>query len=438
MPQSNLEPFKENIDLKEISGIIDSSHYPKPRWMLNESIREHTWLLSKVGFDPSFHEKYKNKARKLCFDRTVARGESLTDQINLPLLTDIQNSLLYLDITGKITRPSRVSDILLSATHLIHHANELRHARKEIPVRSLEQIKFEELKDYLLSFGVDRQCFDTNLEVILERWDSQREIDWNWLEFESKLTTRKFASLKHKLISYLTANNYAFKYQKNYNREFEKANTRDFDLDLDLVPNEKTISNEISKLEALHTARPAQRYKFRHSPSKLFSSGRTIFDEMQESVKTPLMPVDVALHALSSSLHFARVYGPPLRQYLSNLNKSELERIDELKLASSTSYHHFSDIKDYAYKITKIPAALEDLNITSWGGKNDKDELNSSDLKQGMSACLAVTLYTAAIWILLASFTTGRTTSLQTLRPDLVNPPSKMPDFFYTFAPLQG
>lgn len=69
------------------------------------------------------------------------------------------------------------------------------------------------------------------------------------------------------------------------------------------LASQSTISNEISKLEAFFTARTAQKYKFQYSPMKLFSVGRTIFDEMIDRVKTPLMPISLSLHTTSSALH---------------------------------------------------------------------------------------------------------------------------------------
>ena len=418
MSKTNLNAIKEHIDPKSISEILDRSYYPKPRWMVNESVRDHVWKMSKLGFDPKFHEENIKDASSLSFARKVAPGELLTDQINLPLLTDIQNSLLYLDIIGKVTRPKRISDILIATTHLIFHTNELRHLRNEKPIRSLEMIKFVELKDYLHSFSVDRKIFDTSIELILDRWKSKNEIDWEWLRREKNLTTREFASLKNKLVRQLSAMDSDFGPSQHYTREFEKANERYFDVDFDLFPKEKTISNEISKLEALNTARPAQKYKFRHTPRSSFSSGRTIFEEMLETEKTSLMPVQVSLHALSSALQFARIYGRSISQYISDLDKFELNRILELDLAPSTSMHYLASIKEYAYKNTQVPTALRDLNITSWGGHNDGKKLSPTNIKHEMSVCSAVKLYTAAVWILLASFTAGRTTSLQTLRRD--------------------
>lgn len=44
--KSNLSPIKERIDPNELLETIVNSSYPKPRWMLNESINDKTWYLS--------------------------------------------------------------------------------------------------------------------------------------------------------------------------------------------------------------------------------------------------------------------------------------------------------------------------------------------------------------------------------------------------------
>lgn len=412
--KSNLSPIKERIDPNDLLETIVNSSYPKPRWMLNESINDKTWYLSKVGINLTFYKGNINKAQKFEFKQKIADNEYLTDKINEALLIDIRNSLLYLDTTGKITRPARISDIAISVIHLIYHANEFRISKNEPLVRSLEQIKFKELKHYLLSFNVERDLFEKAVNFILIKWSSKSDINWSLIKTEFALTTREFKSLKYKVIKYLESKDDGFFSQMAYKREYNNACTREFDIDFDLYPSQSTISNEISKLEAFFTARTAQKYKFQYSPMKLFSVGRTIFDEMIDRVKTPLMPISLSLHTTSSALHFARVYGEPLRQYLSDLSKGEVNRIKELGIALSTSRQHSLKIKNYVYKTTKIPSALKPLIITSWE-KADVSKFDYSELRNGMSVNMAIRLYTAAIWILIASFSAGRATSLRTL-----------------------
>ena len=416
MAHSSLKPTKELVDPVELEHIVRNMCYPKPRWMQNESVDDDTWILFRVAFKPSNGSNNMANTDKLSFMRLISPDEYLTDQLWLPLLTDIRNSLLYLDVSGKITRPLRIRDVFVSATNLILHANELRQFSGKKPIRSLDQISFDDLKSFLLSFSVDRSVIEESLELILNNWDRKEDIDWELLKQNTGLTTRAFLSLKHSITQFLSANYDNFESPRKHLREYQNANTSKFDIDFDLVPKEKTISNMISELEALYFARPAQLYKFKHSPMSLFSSGRTIFEVMLEPQMTPLMPVMVSLHALSSALHYVRVYGPSLRQYLSGLNAAELARIENLGYAQSTCGHHKRDIQNFAFRNTKLPKSLEPLNITSWGLETAK--CDSSYWKNGMPVSVAVKLYVASMWILLASFSAGRLTSIHSLKRD--------------------
>lgn len=414
MSQNYSDKPKTLISENELIDILDNSLYPTPRWMMNDSVYDDEWLMAKVGHDAPTLISTKT-CHKLSFKRLISSGEYLTDKINEPLLTDIRNSLLYLDVTGRITRPKRVADILITATQLILHTNEIRHTDAKPLIRSLELIKFDDVKDYLLSFSVDRDTFERTLEFIGSRWDSAEKIDWNLLKLESHLTTRKFASVKHKINTYLKANDEILSRASHYNLEYPNANIRKFDIDTDLSPSEKTISNEISKLEALYTSRPAQKYMFRHSASTLFSSGKTIFPDMISSEKTKKMPVNVAHHALSHALHFARTYGPDLREYIVKLSESEKKSIDELNISKSNIRRNTQKIKEHAFKITKIPDSLKKLNIISWEGEGFEN-VEHNELRKGLSVGAALLLYIASMWILLASFSAGRLTSLLTLK----------------------
>ncbi|RLU01651.1 hypothetical protein [Ketobacter sp.] len=412
MSHISLNPAKELVSPSELEKIIQKALYPKPIWMLNNSVSDEIWLLSKVGFNPTYNKENNCGYEKMSFKRLVSPGEYLTDKNWKPLLEDIRSSLLYLNVTGKISRPARIRSILVTATSLLLHVNELRRANHSPTARTLEQIKFSELVDYLLSFQVNRNTFSKIESVIIDKWNSTQDIDWPQLKIESGLTTREFKSLRRKLTLHLKSNFQNLKFTRESLQKYPNANYNTFDINVDLAPKGKTISNTISQLEALYTSRPAQTYKFQHSPMKLFSSGQTIFDRMLEAQKTPLIPANVSLHALSSALRFARLYGQPLRQYLSELGKKEKSRIQELGIAPSTSRRYLTSIRCYTFNNTKIPTPLKDLNITSWTGEENGGKVSNSSI----SVCTAITLYTAAIWILLSSFTAGRTTSMLTLR----------------------
>jgi len=412
MENTSLAAHKEQ-DPEKLATIVETHCYPKPSWMLNESIFDTIWRVSITGFEVDY-SKNLNHGRDVSFAFQVSHNELLTDKTNQPLLEDLRNSLLYLNVKGKITRPERIADVLICACYLILHENELRRLKGQNPIRSLAEISFEHTKDYLMSFKVEKHVFDKSLDIILRRWGSKSEIDWDLLKQSNTLTTRQLHSLKHKLTKHLDNNHQGFQPSTSgYSRQYANACGITFDIDYDLAPKNKTISNEISKLHALYTARPSQKYKFRHSVQDLFSSGATIFDEMVESRKTPLMPVKTALHTISSALHFARTYGPSLRTYLSLLSKAEKALIDSHGAKKSAS--HLREFQRAAFESTSMPAPLKDLRITNWSYDYDLVVFNNN-FSNGIPVSVAVRLYTASIYILLASFSAARTKSLLTLR----------------------
>lgn len=416
MKKQFLNPAKEKIALSELQDIVATSNYPKPRWMLNESIYDTTWIMSKVGIDRNFFIENPKKASRHSFSRTVAPGVLLTDTSSMYLLKDMQNSLLFLDTIGKVTRPKRIVDITISAINLLLHVNELRSAKQQPTVLALDTIKYDELKDYLLAFGVNRETFEEGVKFIQKNWRSKEEIRWNLLQYHLRLTTRSFKSLKHKILKYLGSIDRNFLAPSFYQREYENANQFEFDVDFHLSPTRSTISNEISKLEALYTARSAQQHQFQHSPMTLFSNGDAIFSELRDREKTPLMPISVALHSLSSSLKFARTYGPSLRNYLSELSYAEVQMRLNSDRARSIYRLGTGSTQKQAFYNTAIPTSLESLNLASWNRDDESNIVDFKELRNNMSVGMALRLYTGAMWILLASFTAGRSTSLQTLK----------------------
>ncbi|WP_421866617.1 hypothetical protein [Motiliproteus sp.] len=414
MEHSGLSPHKERHDPSKIAEINERDCYPKPSWMLNSKVSDNVWILSKTGLELDYNENHDYGA-KLSFSKAISSTELLTDKANQPLLKDIRDSLLYLDLKGNITRPERIANILNTVCYLILHANEIQNKNNQKPIRSLAEISFEHLKDYLLSFEVERTVFDESLEFILSRWKSKPEINWILLKKSDSLTTRKFLTLKNKLSKYLDEHHEDFNHPSGYKRHYANACTHAFDLDFDLAPKFKTISNELSKLQALFIARPAQKYKFKHSSMDLFDNGNTLFDRMIEPNKTPLIPAQTTLHTISASLQFCRTYGESIREYFSDLSKAEKELINAQ--GSTASLESINEFKRIAYENTPIPSTLKDLNITSWGYEFYHD-VTEIDFNNGITFETAAKLYTASIWILICSFTSARAKSLLTLRRD--------------------
>jgi hypothetical protein len=417
----NYSPIKEVVEPEKIPKMAEESIYPQPRWMLNKSVHDTCWLLASNGMERSFYENNKVQIDKLNFNRIqVAPNEYLTDRANEALLSDIQHSILYLDVIGQITSPRRVHAIAISAANLIYHTNELRITENKPLIRSLSQIRHDDLKSYLLAFGVETSVFENTLSLILERYNHSTEIDWDYIKSSANITQRDLLSLKNRIISHLKENDilHAKVTQYKYTKQYGNANKKFIDPDDALMPKESTISNEISKIEALFSSKAAQKYPFQHSPMNLFKGGREIFRLLIEREKTALIPVDIALHTVSSALKFLREYAEPLHFFIDNIYKAEKEIIKSLGIAYTTAYGSYhSEIRSLAFERATIPKALNNLNITSWERLKDEMKIScQSDLKYGISIGMAVRLYIAAMWIAISSFVAARTTSLRTLK----------------------
>jgi len=405
--------FKELLGHTEEDKVIAQGDFPKPRWMINSSVKDDVWTLARTGF-PFSNEDSSGKTDRLSFHRLIAPGVYLTDSRYTTLKNDIRNSILYLNLIGRITRPLRSRAILITATNLALHANESRKKNNSPLIINLSEITINDIKDYLLSFNVTQTEFDACLNIIHGSYTKKSDVDWEYIQNRLAVTTRKLKSIKHKVTTYLAKNNVPF-------RSFIWEKREHFQASLDnvhfsLAPKEKTISNTISQIESLYVAKRAQKYKFRNSVMTIFSSGRAVLKTMMEPEKTQLIPVDIALHSLSNSLNFVRRFGPGLREYTSNLMSNEQNLISHYSYTGDTSSHLLKKLQDELFSTTNQPSSLKNLNIISVRDLNYGKPCRK--WKDGLGFGQAISLYCAAMWIILASFSAGRSTSLRSLRRD--------------------
>jgi len=405
--------FKELLNHNEEDKAIAQEDFPKPRWMINNSVKDDVWTLARTGF-PLSNEDRSGKTDSLSFHRLIAPGVYLTDSRYITLNKDIRNSILYLNLIGRITRPLRSRAILITATNLVLHANELRHKNNSPLIINLSEITIDDIKDYLLSFSVTQIEFDACLNIIHGSYTKKSDVDWEYIQTRLAVTTRKLKSIKHKVTTYLSKNYVPFRSLIWEKREHFQASLDNVHFSLD--PKEKTISNTISQIESLYVAKRAQKYKFSHSAMTIFSSGHAVFKTMLEPQKTKLIPVDIALHSLSNSLSFVRRFGPGLREYASNLMSNEKRLISHYSYTRDTSTHLLKKLQDELFSTTNQPSSLIDLNIVSVRNLDYGKPFNK--WKDGLTFAQAISLYCAAMWIILASFSAGRSTSLRSLRRD--------------------
>lgn len=94
--------------------LAESGQYPKPRWMLNDSIGDDEWHIARNGFDIPSTQPYKRESyRILSFHKEIALGELLTNTQNSELLHDLKISFLYLSFSDAVSRPQRFLGFLI-------------------------------------------------------------------------------------------------------------------------------------------------------------------------------------------------------------------------------------------------------------------------------------------------------------------------------------
>lgn len=400
---------------KKIEILNEKFTFQKPRWMLNESYNENEWLVAKNGFEIPLKPPYDTGIYfTLNFNKETCHHELLTDELNARLLTDIKNSLLYLSANDIITRTIGIKNVLISSINLINYSNEIRVKSKIPLIRKLDDISQEELTSYLQTFNINKEIFDEALIVLSAKTDENDVTDWNHLKNELKITSVELDKLKIKLTKFRKSkqNNTA----SHYTSEYNNASIEFFNIDKDLTAKKKTISNEIGSLEMLYRSRIAQEFQFNISPRKIFSDGSSFFESLNVNDKTKLMPVNVAFHAIESAIHFVKNYGRELRKFIKLLLKSEAIAIKELNLSPSRVSKNSRLVRNEAFKLTETPETLKKLNISCWEYDTKFEGLPQEWVRNNLSVEIAIILYVSSMWILLASFTSGRSLSLQTLK----------------------
>lgn len=417
MGNLNLTQTSLAIELSEQDWLklAESGEYPKPRWMLNDSIEDDEWYIARNGFDIPSSPPYKRESyRILSFHKEIALGELLTNEQNSELLHDLKISFLYLSFSDAVSRPQRFLEIFNSIISLIRHANELRNNQDKPIIRHLDMISFIDTSAYLKSFGVNDEHFSHVLKIFSQYHNNLSKKDWQKIQSKLSITTRAVISLQSKLKIYLSSK--TKNKSSHYTSEYLNASKTFFDLEIDLRPKEKTISNEILKLELLYTSKIVQKHSFNHSPCELFSDGHSILDSLNPPQKTKLIPANIALHAMSNALYFVRKFGSELKYYVNSLWTAEKDAIDALQISPSRIIRNTKAIRRHAFDNTCMPDALKELKITTWEYQEAFENLSHNWIRNNLSVEAAILLYVASMWILLASFTSSRRHSLNTLK----------------------
>lgn len=410
--QSRAVPDKEPPE--RLTEIFGTDPPVKPYWMLNNNIRDHTWIVPLPGRRPGTGTKGRpTQVRSISFILEVSPTSLLTDQANRTILLDIQDTCLYLDLTGRITRPYRFAQIVTEFCDLIYFINERSSDRQ---ILSLEQISDKDIVNYIKEFNVYEDAFIRVLQHILDTYKDKASIDWAYIKYNFLLSRRQLMSLQDRLNHFLRqhhapfgpANGFRFK------REYPNA-TWDFDIEIDLAPNERSITNRIGMLEMVFAANTVQRHPMRHSPRRACGDGLHLLASYSKTSKTPVIPFPVAIHALSSAIRFIRTYAVGLIDYLRSLDANFLRLASETKLKPSTVRARYARaIHQQAFSCTPVPMSLSPLNIDSISRPSSNYQA-SDYFRSSMPLAIAFNLYTGAMWILLNAFSATRRLSLTTL-----------------------
>lgn len=453
---------KELTSLDDITTILKNKRFPRPRWLINSDIEDNIWYVSQVGVDIDFFKQNTTHCNKINFKRKISPIDNLTDKGFGELLTDLKNTILYLDLTGKVSRPLRAANVLRTACHLMVHANELRLISNKPLISKLEQIKINDVKDYLECFAISESLLTEAINHVVK----ENPINTSYIDFEllkNKLnikTTRTLYTLKDKIKKYIKQKSntfgniditYEYKSTAHSASECENANIEAKEFKYYLYPSEKIISNTISHLNALYQAKQAQKHAFNIDVYNIFHNGESIFEFINSSNKTNLIPSSIYLHLVSSAFKFVHNYGSAIHDYFNNLCINESRLIKESGYLKSTLIARLTSdrFSNQIFDVTPIPKELIPLNLI--GISKYRNTETGVSARRHMYLAKAIELYTASMYILIASFTGARVTSIITAKrncfqqspiDDLfdikirIPKSSKIPDLIDTFRPI--
>lgn len=411
------DAMPDKVSDSKLTAIFGSTERDKPSWMYNDYVRDPKWIVPRVGFkpDPSGRGGRPKHTLVVDFTREVAPGTCLTDPGWQNVLHDIQDSCLYLDLTGAVTRPFRFAAFVSEICGLLYFLNERADETSSRRILSLAQITDGDIVEYIRSFEIDPDLFKTTLTFVLSTYPDKASIDWSEVREKHCSSRRQLMTLQDRLHDYLAKHHPRFRPPISLRREFLSA-TADFDVDADLSPNERSITNRIGLLEMAFISSSVQRDPLRHSARRVCGDGKAIIDSYKATSKTPAIPFRVAVHTLSSALAFCRSYGTALVSYLKALDTRLRNIAGErgLMLSSAVAQAGIS-IREDAFRSTPQPPELAPLRINSWtrwGSTYDGERY----FRTAMPLGIAFSLYTAAFWTIVNSFAATRFISIRTLR----------------------
>ncbi|WP_316677852.1 hypothetical protein [uncultured Tolumonas sp.] len=365
------------------------------------------WLVSSTKYYWAIRNKNSttNTPTKIFFNKEIAPGMLLIDPPFNNLLLDLQRSYIYL-YDEYIRNPTTLRTLHNNVISFIKHINEKRLTDGINLVIELNQITEGDFIDYIKTYSIPKKVSDEIIEKINANLYSYSLPDWDCIAKEFGLSSKALSYLKHKIINSRNESIYAPIHCSM--REYEDADiTRPID-EIHL-PNNKTISNFTANLDLLYLSADVQVNKFTFSANKILLTANNSFSDFQSERKTSIIPLETVIHLISSAIQFCKNYGPYLLNVIKEFDKKELELRRNYTDSSS-------QVKDRVFNSIKIPKELEKLNINCFGLKNEDSDRIGYCKRNSMSLVSAISLYYAAIYILITAFIATRKISVLCLK----------------------
>ncbi|WP_434951398.1 hypothetical protein ACRWQL_17925 [Shewanella sp. HL-SH4] len=398
-----------NISNYKPSEVASEKIAEQKEWIAND-ITNSFWLVAKSGRPIIVSKKTpRNQLRIIDFEKEICSGGLLTDRLFCNLLADLKQCLINIFESGCTEKPYRLSGISNNIIYLIISVNEHRSERGFPPILAFSQITEEDIFDFIKSFEIKPEFVDSVLRDLSFLHRKPNEQDWVNIKNKYSIRTKTFSVLKSRIKN--SKNTEIYKSQRSEIKKFDDANANREVSDFNM-PNKKTVQNYISDINHLFQNTNHLIFPLKFSPYELCSSEESlsgIFKEFQSNIKTSIIPLETAFHLICNALKFQHNYGKSILEYLEAIDEHYKNNMANLK--EPTLEHHCNIRKKLFYEI-ETPKPLTPLNITTLGLKGEPN------IYDGISLTQAIHLYSASIYILLASFSATRELSLLMLKRD--------------------
>ncbi len=381
--------------------------YKKVSWVANDT-NEHYWQVAKPSYSNFVDASTpKQHLTNINFKKEIYPNGYLTDSLNSILLDDLKMCLINIVENNVTEKPYTLRAVSNNIIDLIISVNEQRKKCDMPPILSFSQITEDNIINFTKSFEIDNDLFFSIAnEVSILNYKPQSK-DWNDIKEKFDLSFKTFKIIKARIQN--SKNTDLYVSQSSKTKEFNDANTKRDLLEMH-IPNKKTVQNYVSNINHLFTSSQNLKEPIHFSPYELLGGElglSSLFNNFQIEKKTSVMPVEVAFHLISTSIKFQNEYGVAILDYLKEVD--EHYKNSTYHLCKSTLMKSCERRKRLFHEVA-IPQSLSPLNISILGLEGEEHHPNQLSLAQ------AIQLYSASMYIILASFSATRELSLLKLK----------------------